>query len=65
MASFSNIKLSEVKQNVLLKIGEINASHDAEIAFPTQTRFINNNPAAGPEADPAREGDQGPGLRVV
>ena len=59
------IEFHEVKQDVLLKIGEIIASHDAEIAFPTQTLFINNNTAAGPEADPQAEGDQGPGLRVV
>ena len=59
------VEYHEVKQNVLLKMGEIIARQGAEIAFPTQTLFVNNNTAAGPEADPQPEGDQGPALRVV
>ena len=60
------IKYQEVKQDVLLKIGEIIARHGAEIAFPTQTLFVSNNSAdAGPQDDPRPEGDPGPGLRVV
>ncbi|WP_372660547.1 mechanosensitive ion channel family protein [Hydrogenophaga sp.] len=41
----------EVKQDVLLKIGEIIAQHGAEIAFPTQTLHLQN--AAEPEAPDA------------
>lgn len=34
------IKFHEVKQDVLLKIADIIADHDAEIAFPTQTLHV-------------------------
>ncbi len=34
------IEYHEVKQDVLLKIGEIIAKHGAEIAFPTQTLYL-------------------------
>lgn len=37
------IKYHEVKQDVLLKISEIIANHNAEIAFPTQTLHISSD----------------------
>lgn len=44
------IEYHHVKQDVLLKIGEIIAAHGAEIAFPTQTLHI---ATPGPEDMPA------------
>jgi MscS family membrane protein len=44
------IEYHEVKQDVLLKIGQIVASHGAEIAFPTQTLHLASTPQA-PEPD--------------
>lgn len=43
----------EIKQDVMLKIGEIIASHGAEIAFPTQTLHLFNNTEADVQAEPA------------
>jgi MscS family membrane protein len=43
-----------VKQDVLLKIGEIIARHGAEIAFPTQTLHLHGDPAAAPLDAPQR-----------
>jgi len=45
------VEYHEVKQDVLLRIGEIIARHGAEIAFPTQTLHLQQE-AAG--ADPTR-----------
>lgn len=39
------IEFHEVKQDVLLKIGEIIASPGAEIAFPTQTLHLQGGAA--------------------
>ncbi|MGE4125433.1 MAG: mechanosensitive ion channel family protein [Pusillimonas sp.] len=48
----------EIKQDVLLKIGDIIASHGAEIAFPTQTLHVfGNNTPALPETAPAAGGN--------
>ena len=45
----------EVKQDVLLKIGEIIERHGAEIAFPTQTLHMQGNiGAAEAHAEPSR-----------
>jgi MscS family membrane protein len=41
------VEYHEVKQDVLVKIGEIIASHGAEIAFPTQTLHIQADKQAG------------------
>ena len=41
------VEYHEVKQDVLLKIGEIVAEHGAEVAFPTQTLHLHH--AADPE----------------
>lgn len=41
------IQFHEIKQDVLLKIGEIIESHGAEIAFPTSTVHL-QNPVASP-----------------
>ncbi len=57
------IKFHEVKQDVLLKVGEIITRHGAEFAFPTQTLHV--NPVAANAGDPPPEHDGGPGLRVV
>lgn len=38
------IRYQEVKQDVLLKVAEIIAQHDAEIAFPTQTLHVQYEP---------------------
>ena len=41
------VEYHEVKQDVLLKIGEIIARHGAEIAFPTQTLHLQSDTATG------------------
>ncbi|MBE2261712.1 MAG: mechanosensitive ion channel family protein [Burkholderiaceae bacterium] len=56
------IKYQEVKQDVLLKIGEIIARHGAEIAFPTQT-ILMQEPSGGEPQRP--DGDEPPVLRSV
>jgi len=38
-----------VKQDVLLKVGEIIARHGAEVAFPTQTLHVAGGAAVGEE----------------
>ncbi|MBI3154665.1 MAG: mechanosensitive ion channel family protein [Burkholderiales bacterium] len=43
------VEYHHVKQDVLLKIGEIIERHGAQIAFPTQTLHLRSE---GPEADP-------------
>ena len=51
------VTFHEVKQDVLLKIGEIIARHGAEIAFPTQTLHVAaaDGEAAAARADPLEE----------
>ena len=49
------VKFHEIKQDVLLRIGQIIASHGAEIAFPTQTVHLERGEApdsAPPAATP-------------
>ena len=46
------VEYHAVKQDVLLKIGEIIARHGAEIAFPTQTLHLQGSIAPG-ESDAA------------
>ena len=43
------VEYHHVKQDVLLKIGEIIARHGAEIAFPTQTLHLRQGPEDAPE----------------
>lgn len=43
------VEYHEVKQDVLLKVGEIIARHGAEIAFPTQTLHVHGGDAADGE----------------
>lgn len=43
------IEYHEVKQDVLLRIGEIIASHGAEIAFPTHTLHVQGDTARKPD----------------
>jgi len=50
------VTFHEVKQDVLLKIGEIIERHGAEIAFPTQTLHLQGDVMARSQAD-ARDGD--------
>lgn len=46
------IRFHEIKQDVLLKIGEIITQHNAEIAFPTSTIHLANDlPAPEPASD--------------
>ena len=45
------IEYHAVKQDVLLRIGEIIARHGAEFAFPTQTLHLQDLPEAGADAD--------------
>lgn len=42
------IEFHQVKQDVLLKIGEVIASHDAEIAFPTSTIHLADDEIPAP-----------------
>lgn len=44
------IRFHEVKQDILLKIIDIIASHKAELAFPTQTLKVQTEPNIHPEA---------------
>ena len=64
----AGVTYHEVKQELLLKMGEIIASHGAEFAFPTQTLYL-DHPATQP-VEPApgggnANGNGGPDLRVV
>jgi MscS family membrane protein len=52
------VEYHEVKQDVLLRIGEIIAGHGAEIAFPTQTLHVQGDNAV------SREDTQAPVERV-
>lgn len=46
------VKFHEIKQDVLLKMGDIIASHGGQVAFPTQTLHVFNN-EANPNTEPA------------
>ena len=46
------VEYHHIKQDVLLKIGEIIARHGAEIAFPTQTLHLRDDAAASPPGAP-------------
>ena len=48
------VEYHEVKQDVLLRIGEIIERHGAEIAFPTQTLHLKRDPADEAASPPAR-----------
>ncbi len=50
------VEFHEVKQDVLLKIGEIIASHGAEIAFPTRTVHLQRGLEEITKADPEAPG---------
>lgn len=49
------VEFHEIKQDVLLKIGDIIEAHGAQIAFPTQTLHLHANPDE-PPAGPAAPG---------
>ena len=46
------VQFHEIKQDVLLKISDIIASHGAEIAFPTSTIHLENTGARGESSPP-------------
>ena len=65
------VEYHHVKQDVLLKIGQIIEKHGAEIAFPTQTLHVasvpemaNGEPRAGNGEPEAAKGDGGPSSRT-
>ncbi|MDT8408178.1 MAG: mechanosensitive ion channel family protein [Wenzhouxiangellaceae bacterium] len=49
------IQYHEVREDVLLKIGDIIEGHGAEIAYPTRTLKIDRPPDAEPPAEPPAE----------
>ena len=51
------VAFQHIKQDVLLRIGEVIASHGAEIAFPTQTLHLQSR--AGGVAEEAEDGQRG------
>ena len=51
------VEFHEVKQDVLLKIGEIIAAHGAEIAFPTRTLHLLREQPGDFDGDAERRSD--------
>ncbi len=49
------VEFHEIKQDILLKVGEIIARHGAEIAFPTRTLHLARDDDAQLEALPAKD----------
>ncbi len=54
------VEYQEVKQDVLLKIGEVIASHGAEIAFPTRTLHLSKSAEAESDTQKAPAAEAAP-----
>lgn len=57
------VKYHEVKQDVLIRIGEIIQRHGAQIAFPTRTLHLRGDAAALPEQDDGAASEAAPDTR--
>jgi len=55
------VRYHEVKQDVLLKISDVIASHGGEIAFPTQTLYINDDSQSSETENETGNGRNKPG----